>query len=332
MPGSVDTSVLQHRRVLESRDPDMTRGFMAAKEFYLDLPARAARAFDFAASAVYLPNSYLGYIQYGAAATVRVPDGRARDDFFIHFPLHGQAEVINDAGSIICRPDQAVISSPAGHRMHAGAGSTRITLSITAAAIAGQIAALLGDVPRQPPQFDATVDLTSAAGRSINRQIRLAIADLDDTASPANPMMASAYEQLIITGLLLHQANNYSSALERYSARVASRDVRRAIDYMQGHLSEPVTLADIVAASGIPGRTLMKHFKDNRGMSPMRYLRHARLVRVREALMRPRPGDSVTDIALTWGFNHLGRFSVEYRHQFGESPSETFRRSRAKRS
>ncbi|WP_178130614.1 AraC family transcriptional regulator [Reyranella sp. CPCC 100927] len=330
--GSTDTHVLQHRRVLESRDPDMTRGFMAAKEFYLDLPARAARAFDFAASAVYLPNSYLGYIQYGAAATVRVPDGRARDDYFIHFPLRGQAEVINDSGSIICRPDHAVISSPAGHLMHAGADSTRITLSITAAAIAGQIGALLGDAPRQSLQFDPTVDLATPAGRRVQRQISLAIADLDDSALPASPLMASAYEQLIITGLLLHQGHNYSSALEHHSARVASRDVRRALDYIQGHLSEPVTLADIVAASGIPGRTLMKHFKDTRGMSPMRYLRHARMVRVREALTRPRPSDSVTDIALAWGFNHLGRFSVEYRAQFGESPSETFRRSRAKLS
>ena len=33
--------------------------------------------------------------------------------------------------------------------------------------------------------------------------------------------------------------------------------------------------------------------------------------------------DSVTRIALDNGFSHLGRFSVDYRDHFGESPRET---------
>ncbi|MCW5749098.1 MAG: AraC family transcriptional regulator [Alphaproteobacteria bacterium] len=310
----------------------MTREFMRAKEFHLDLRPRDARAFDFAASAVYLPNSYLGYIQYGAAATVHVPPARTRDDYFIHFPLRGRAEVINHAGAVVCRPNHAVISSPAGHMMHAEAGSTRATLSLTAAAVRGQLAALLGEAPRLPLDFTAAIDLTSPAGRRIARQIRLAIADLDDGGGPVSPILAGMYEQLIITGLLLCQANTYTAALERRAAPAAPHEVQRAIDYMHSRLDAPITLADIVAASGIPGRTLLKHFRDHRGTSPMRYLRQARLARAREALMRARPGQSVTDIALAWGFGHLGRFAVEYRGQFGESPSETLKRGRGKRA
>jgi len=34
----------------------------------------------------------------------------------------------------------------------------------------------------------------------------------------------------------------------------------------------------------------------------------------------------VTQIALAHGFTHMGRFSVEYQRQFGESPSVTLRR------
>jgi AraC-like DNA-binding protein len=330
--GSPDTQVLRHRRVLESQDVEMTRDFMGTKEFYLDPSPRDARAFDFAASAVYMPNSYLGYIQYGSTVTVRVPPDRKRDDYFIHLPLRGQAEVTNSTGSVICWRNQAVISSPAGHLMHSEAGSTRITLSLTAAAVTGQIAALLGEAPRQPLEFASAIELTSAAGRRFDRQIRLAIADLDDGTLPVNPIIASLYEQLIITGLLLYQPSNYTTALEKRVAPVAPRDVQRAVDYMQSRLDEPITLADIVAASGIPGRTLLKHFRDHWGMSPMRYLRNARLVRVRQALMRAHPGGSVTDIAMTWGFNHLGRFAVEYRALFGESPSDTFRRSRTRHS
>ena len=38
-------------------------------------------------------------------------------------------------------------------------------------------------------------------------------------------------------------------------------------------------------------------------------------------------GRHVTEIATALGFVELGRFSVEYRRAFGESPSETLRRA-----
>jgi transcriptional regulator GlxA family with amidase domain len=83
-----------------------------------------------------------------------------------------------------------------------------------------------------------------------------------------------------------------------------------------------------VAASGVSGRTLLQHFRDSKGVSPIRYLRNARFAKVRDALAQSEPADSVTAIALRWGFSHMGRFAVEYRKRFGESPSQTLRRRR----
>src|SRR5205085_9849311 len=128
------------------------------------------------------------------------------------------------------------------------------------------------------------------------------------------------------TGLLLSQQNSYTNALHQLETRVAPRDVQRAVDYIQGHLSAPLTLADIARASGIPGRTLLKHFQDHWGTSPMRYMRDARLARAREALQRRDRAETVTNIAMAWGFHHLGRFAVVYRAHFGESPSRTHAR------
>ena len=104
-------------------------------------------------------------------------------------------------------------------------------------------------------------------------------------------------------------------------------DVRRAIEFIEANIDAPIGLPDIVAASGIPGRTLLKHFRDFRGTSPMRYLRQARFERVHQALRSASP-DAVTQIALAHGFTHMCRFSVDYLKQFGESPSATLRRSR----
>jgi transcriptional regulator GlxA family with amidase domain len=60
----------------------------------------------------------------------------------------------------------------------------------------------------------------------------------------------------------------------------------------------------------------------------MDLVRSARLAQARAELASPRPGASVTRVALDCGFTHLGRFSREYARRFGERPSETLQRAR----
>jgi AraC-like DNA-binding protein len=103
------------------------------------------------------------------------------------------------------------------------------------------------------------------------------------------------------------------------------RGVRRAALYIDAHLDGPLTIGAVAAAAGLAGRTLHKHFQ-NRGLSPMRYVRERRFIEVRQALLNAAPDDSVTGIATRWGFSHLGRFAVEYRKRYGETPSQTLRR------
>jgi transcriptional regulator GlxA family with amidase domain len=108
--------------------------------------------------------------------------------------------------------------------------------------------------------------------------------------------------------------------LRRLERPAAPRDVKRAIDYIEANLGAAIGLPEIVAASAVPGRTLIQHFRDFKGTSPMRYLREARFERVREALNRAEPEGSITEIAARWGFSHMGRFSADYRRRFGEPP------------
>jgi len=105
-------------------------------------------------------------------------------------------------------------------------------------------------------------------------------------------------------------------------------DMQRASRYIDAHLDDSLTIGDVAAAAGVAGRTLYKHFHEECGTTPMRYVRDCRFNQVREALLRAGPQDCVTTIAVQWGFCHLGRFSVEYRKRYGEMPSETLRRRR----
>lgn len=96
-------------------------------------------------------------------------------------------------------------------------------------------------------------------------------------------------------------------------------------------LSEPVSVVDLARTTGVSPRTLHDGFRKHRGASPMKMLRVQRMQMARKELTEPQGNTSVTDTALKWGFNHLGRFSAYYLAQFGEKPSETLRLSRIER-
>ena len=317
--------------VYASRNVDETAAFMAAKEFRLDLAPREVDRFDFIANAAYMPGSYLGYIEYGAGATIRVPDVRMRDDYWLHLSVRGACEIHNSLGTVLCSPQQAVFSSPVGHRTVSEPGGGRLTVSVTRATMLSRLAMLLGDVPGGSLDFAPVMNLASPSGRRLLRHVQLALEEFDEpNESGRGAPFLGLYEELIVTAMLLLQPHSFSGRLDRLDGPAPPRGVKRALDYIESHLDRPVTLGDLVAATGVPGRTLLKHFKDHHGVSPVRYCRNRRFARVREALSHARDDTSVTDIAMAWGFYHLGRFATEYARRFGESPSET-RRGRTRK-
>jgi len=87
------------------------------------------------------------------------------------------------------------------------------------------------------------------------------------------------------------------------------------------------TVADLCAAAGVSERTLQYAFQDYVGMSPVAYLRLCRLNDARAALLRGDPQTiSVTNVAMQFNFEHLGRFAGDYKRLFGEAPSATLAR------
>ncbi|MFG3592452.1 helix-turn-helix domain-containing protein [Bradyrhizobium sp. RDI18] len=89
----------------------------------------------------------------------------------------------------------------------------------------------------------------------------------------------------------------------------------------------PPDIPTLCRALAVNERTLRKAFQKIRGLPPCRRLRMLRLSEARWALLSARGRFvTVTEIATSFGFVELGRFSVEYRNLFGESPSETLGR------
>jgi AraC-like DNA-binding protein len=116
------------------------------------------------------------------------------------------------------------------------------------------------------------------------------------------------------------------SAEDVSAQRRHEKIMRRFYAMIAEHPGEAVYIADICAKLGVPERTLRFCCDEALGMSPKQYLVLRRLQLARQALRRADAlTDSVTAIACDLGFWNFGRFAVEYRRLFGESPSTTLR-------
>lgn len=105
-----------------------------------------------------------------------------------------------------------------------------------------------------------------------------------------------------------------------------NRLVQRAREYIDEHLDEVSTVADVCLALGVSRRHLQYSFEDVLQINPIAYIRAMRLNAVRRDLKLASPGlATVADLASRWGFWHLGHFSGDYKRMFGELPSATLR-------
>jgi transcriptional regulator GlxA family with amidase domain len=102
--------------------------------------------------------------------------------------------------------------------------------------------------------------------------------------------------------------------------------VKWAIDFMQEHIAEPISLNDIAMAAKVSVRTLQQGFRQFRDTTPMAYLHELRMAAAHRDLLASDAKQGIADVALRWGFTHLGRFAAEYRKRFGQLPSQTLKR------
>jgi AraC-like DNA-binding protein len=216
----------------------------------------------------------------------------------------------------------SVASSRRSFWSHASDDFDHAFLLVARPQIERTCAMLLGRDLTRPLDFAVPLSPTAAGHERLVQAMTLA-ASLSD--GPAGfPLLTANIEQLVMGMLLLAQPSNYSDALGDPGAWVSSASVRRAMEYMEAHLDEPLTVTETARQAGVGLRSLQAAFRTHFGISPGTWLRNRRLDRAHEALTTAMPGStSVTRVALEWGFVHLGEFAAFYRRRFGVNPSAT---------
>lgn len=183
-------------------------------------------------------------------------------------------------------------------------------------------------LPSGPFIVDGRVRLAAP----VLRLVEYCVAELDHPKGifRRSPLAGEDLQHAILSAIILDTPNNYAAlSCEETSHKIAYWHVRRcqrAMEYMDAHLAEPVSLADLAEAVGIGARALEQSFHLYLRKSPFTVLRDKRLDRIHDQLLRPRPGTNVKALMHAYGIHHGGEFARHYNERFHEHPSVTFRK------
>lgn len=95
--------------------------------------------------------------------------------------------------------------------------------------------------------------------------------------------------------------------------------VRRAVEYIEGHLYSRCRVSEVAEAVGYDPQYLAVVFREAVGQSPLAYIRQRKLTEARELL---RGGCSVAEAAQSLGYCNASYFIREFRAQYGVSPGK----------
>lgn len=115
--------------------------------------------------------------------------------------------------------------------------------------------------------------------------------------------------------MVLMEAGGVSGA-----GNIGNSIVDQAIEYIQTHLSEPLTVEIIAASAGYSPSYFSHVFNRETGMSPYRFVIQSRMDSAMQLLQTTRL--SIQDIAFQVGFNSVANFCYAFRKEKGLSPRE----------
>jgi AraC-like DNA-binding protein len=252
-------------------------------------------------------------------------------DFFAeHFCTHKSARIEQAGREFVCAADHGVVISPELRtKVRIDADAELHVVKIDRERLEERLRLMLGSRLAAPLEFEPAVDLSAQPARSRHRLIRFMIDELEQRSPMlGSPLVVANLQDALLASYLELAPHSYSERLRALRTPASRRQVREAESFIEAHPEQPIDVATLVHLTGTSGSSLYQAFKKERGYTPITFLRETRLRRVREDLCQAGPTTTVTDVALRWGFAHLGRFSAQYRELFAENPSETLRRAK----
>jgi len=270
---------------------------------------------------VFFGNAALLDLHYGAS--VNIDAGDISDYYLVRVTLQGAGLLTLGKQTAKLHKGAVTVSSPSQRSViQTDSDCRNLILRVERRALETQLQNLLGRTLKHPLLFDIQVPVDHP-GLGVVSATLTYICQLHQQA--LNAALGPGLSDYVISVLLTHLPHNYSDALLEDCRLLLPRHIKRARDYIEEHLAEPIALATVAQVCEVSIRTLQNGFTRFLSQTPSDYVRSRRLARVHEALQSAGRDVSVTDILLNHGVSSFGHFAMQYRKQFGCLPSATLR-------
>lgn len=168
--------------------------------------------------------------------------------------------------------------------------------------------------------LDPHVSLMSAAGSGLFRSVVRAWVALSVEDSSVSEIALQEMEDDLLTSFMLLSEDPQATGTE--TALPAGYALKHAEDYICANLETAITRDDLANMAGVSIRSLSRAFEKKYGIGPMAFVRQRRLDSCFARLRGSETGTTtVTNVAMSHGFSHIGKFAIAYKKAFGESPS-----------
>ncbi len=144
------------------------------------------------------------------------------------------------------------------------------------------------------------------------------------TELETNPANSRFYAESASTFLSAHLVKHYATkrcVLQEYTVGLSSSKLQRAIDYIQAHLAEDLSLDAIATEIGMSRFYFCRLFKKSIGITPYQYLIKCRIDRAKLLLLSTTKL-SIADIALQVGFSNQSNFTKHFKRLVGVTPKK----------
>ncbi|QIB66499.1 AraC family transcriptional regulator [Kineobactrum salinum] len=273
---------------------------------------------------VFIGDIALIYIHYGTPVTI--DPGQISDYYLIQTTLSGNSRVSNGRREMDTGVGLTTVVSPSeATRIFMDQRCSHMILRVRRDALERCLMEQLDRSFTAPPVFELALSHDTPVGAAWFQTLQFLSRQYNAGGECLRaPIVQRQFAELAIGQLLNTHRHSYSDRLLR-GARVALPwHVRRARDYIEDHLGEIITLAQLSREVGVSARTLQSGFQRFLEQTPSDYIRDRRLARAHNALRCAAPGSvSVTEVLVALGINNPGRFANYYRRRYGCLPSET---------
>jgi len=139
------------------------------------------------------------------------------------------------------------------------------------------------------------------------------------------------YGETLGNALAVHLVARFSTRpvkLRDAGRGLARYQLNRAIDFINAHLAEDISLESLAGAAGLSPFHFARLFKRSTGVSPHQYVLRCRVERARGLLMRSKA--SIAEVAVEVGFCDQSHLAAHFKRVYGVSPKSFLQQIRYK--